>query len=341
METDRYDWVWLKALIIALPSVISVLADLPIWLRIPLYILSIIFIFDAVSGKLKILHKIITNILFLLKEERRLEFEINENLSKDLKKDDFPFNVKIKNLSLENEEDINEFIETVKKELVLHIKIEKNRSSNLFRCVQKSICEGYMTDIKPYISPSLADALDHRQIYRILSAIGDTIALRMFIKASASKLSQLEKEIIILDRLNQQGVLYDFFIPTIREFKIKGITTSPSIVKSIDNFFSWISEKKQLNSLIDKNIPKMEFVYVRQPGKDTISHSFAIEVALKKKSCKICILTGMGKNTKLLNKVISDARKIFNLKFEIIKDIHGKTFFDDHEIPVRYVILSQ
>lgn len=333
----RYDL--LEIFLSSLPLFIA-FSNIPIWFKIPFFGISLILLIDAVSGKLRIWYQAIKYILFIFEERKRLEFEVNQNISEEIKEENFPYKVKVESL-LEKEKDIDAFVKTAQKKLVISLKMGKNRSLNSFRCVQKAICEGYIRDIKQYISPKLADAFDHWQIYRVLDRMNDVVALGLFIKNS--KFNQFEKEITALDALDREGALDNIFIPNIRKLKIDRITTSPSIVKSIDEFFEWLSNEdiRLEKPFSTKHIPKMRFVYVREPGKSLIFHAYAIEVVFKHFDCKICILGARGRNIEVLDEVINNAKKIFGLKFKKLKDIPGKSFLNQKQISTRLIVLSK
>jgi len=329
--------------VISLSILASLLVNKPLWLQIILIIIFIVLLGDVFIDRLKISYRIITSFYFRIKEEKRLEFVLENNIKPDVKGgENFPYKIKIKGLlETEDTEDIEAFIDTIKKELIITLKMGKNRSDNLFRCTERSIVHGYIPDIKPYLSPDLTTALDYRQIYRTLDNANDTVALSMFIESEKDTLDKLEETIIHIDSLDEEGLLYGFFIPVIRTFRKKNIVTSASIVKSTDNFFNWLSDKDKRISYTfkEKNMPITEFIYVREAGKPLFYHSYAIQYAFEKIKCNLCVVGAMGRNIKDLKHVIRDASQLTD--FEKKGEIAGYCSFPDRIVGCKFVILSK
>lgn len=291
-------------------------------------------------------YKLVKHLWFIFNERKRLEHILNHTLRKICGKENIPKKIKVKSVLKEKEEKV--FIDELKKgRLVVSIKIKEDRSMNVLKALQVSIINGYLWDIKQYLSPDLANFLDFYKLYKALQFNGEHIALNTLIRMK--EFQKVRDKIEKIEVLDQDNLLNNHFIPTIRKLYLNNIVTSTSIIKANDKFFDWLLDEnlRLKEPFSNTHIPKQKFVYVRERFKDLVFHVEAIRHAFEVHKCKLCIVGARGRYISDLREVIKQFLKIYSLKLKVKIDgeIDGSYILEKEgeskKIKSKYVILKR
>ncbi|MCF7895882.1 MAG: hypothetical protein K9L72_02650 [Candidatus Omnitrophica bacterium] len=266
-------------------------------------------------------------------EERRIGSIINWRNRVDYKNNEFGYaKVKINNIESKAKKQNNFDVEASKKSVTLVISQslkKESKSENLVRTLSTTIIQGYLIEVKRFLTPELSQALNNIETIKKLTLIKDHLAEKTFRKEMVVD-DPVQKMMDILYEFQQEGTYEIFILYLLSVRKYKSITTSQEaqIKRDIINFVEWLSDDKDrrlTDPFSSEYFPKVQFLYVKREGVEVNAHINRAIKDFETEKCDIIILWNMSRSKvkKELRYISKSISKLGYSRFKEFKSNFG------------------
>ncbi len=267
-------------------------------------------------------------------EERRISSIINWRNKVDYKNNEFGYaKVKINNIESRAKKQNNFDVEASKKGVTLVISKslkKESKSENLVRTISTTIIQGYLIEIKRFLTPELSQALNNIETIKKLILIKDHLAEKIFRREMVGD-NPVQKLMDNLYEFQQEGTYEIFILYLLSTRKYKSITTSQEaqIKRDVINFIEWLSDDKDrrlTRPFSSEYFPKIQFLYVKREDVEVNAHINRAIKDFETEKCDIIILWNMNR-PKVKKELIYISKSISRLGYPKFKEF--KSNFGD------------